>query len=160
MTVATEQPILEAVQTSIKALSPTSPAASTSNVYVYPDDYESTPDEPTLPFVIIRMAYGPAENVPHGLSSVLRQASLVIEVYTAEDIVPVPSSEHADSELKKRQWWKVITEWLLDDRTFTGTVDVIGNEAIFFTDERVYLQWNQNEYDGLYVTIPFIYQEC
>ena len=160
MTVTTEQPILEAVQTSVKALSPASPAAATSRVYIYPDDYESTPEEPTLPFVVVRMAYGPAENVPHGLSSALRQAALVIEVYTAEETMPVPSSEHATSELKKRQWWKVITEWLLDDRTLTDTVVMIGNDTIFFTDERVYLQWNQNEYDGLYVTIPFVYQEC
>ena len=160
MTVATEQPILEAVQTSIKALSPASPATSTSRVYIYPDDYETAPKVPSLPFVIVRMAYGPAENIPHGLSSALRQAALVIEVYTAEDIMPVPSSEHAASELKKRQWWKAITEWLIDDRTLTGTVVVIGNDTTFFTDERVYLQWNQNEYDGLYVIIPFVYQEC
>ena len=160
MTVATEQPILEAVQTSVKALSPAGPAVSTSRVYVYPDDYESTPDEPSLPFVIVRLAYGPQENVPHGLSSVLRQASLIIEVYTAEETMPVPSSEHAASELKKRQWWKAITEWLLDDRTLSGTVVVIGNDTTFFTDERVYLQWRNKEYDGLYVIIPFIYQEC
>ena len=158
MTISTEVGILEAVKASIESLRPANPAVRATDVLIYPDDYARK--KLSLPFVVVRMAFGPHQNTPHGLSSVLREASLQIEVYTAKGTMPVPSIEHAASELKKRQWGKVIAEWLIDDRTLTGTVDVIGNEDIFFTDERVYLQWNQDEYDGLYITVPFVYQEC
>ena len=158
MAISTEAGILEAVKASIEALRPASPAARATEVLIYPDDYAR--QKLSLPFVIVRMAFGPHQNTPHGLSAVMREASLQVEVYTAKGTMPVPSSEHAASELKKRQWWKVIAEWLIDDRTLTGTVVVIGNDDVFFTDERVYLQWNQDEYDGLYITVPFVYQEC
>ena len=158
MAISTEAGILTAVKASVEALRPASPAARAKDVLIYPDDYARK--KLSLQFAVVRMAYGPHQNTPHGLSSVLREASLIIEIYTAKGTMPVPSTEHATSELKKRQWWKVIAEWLIDDRTLSGTVVTIGNEDIFFTDERVYLQWNQDEYDGLYITIPFAYQEC
>lgn len=158
-TATTEQPILAAAKASIQALTPASPASAASTVIVYPDDY--TGQNPSLPFVAVRLGYGPITNEPRGMSTaIFRQGTLVIEVYTASGALPVPSVAHAASELKKRQWWKVIAEWLYDDRSLTGTVIDIGNSATVFTDERVYLQWNQDEYDGLYVTVPFTYEVC
>ena len=158
MAIATEAAILAAVKVSVAALTPASPAASATSVVIYPDDYEG--QKPNLPFAVVRLSFGPHQNTPQGLAAVFREATLIVEIYTAKGDMPVPSTKHAASELKKRQWWKVIAEWLIDDRTLTDTVEMIGNDETFFTDERVYLQWNQDEYDGLYITVPFVYQEC
>jgi hypothetical protein len=158
MTVTTEQPILAAVKASIQALTPATPAKAASVVMVYPDDYSTA--QRSLPFVVVRLAYGPHTTVPKGMQSAWRQGRVIIEVYTAEGAIEVPSTAHAASELKKRQWWKAIATWLMSDRTLTDTVIQIGDGSVLFTDERAYMQWNQKEYDGLYITVPFSQKEC
>lgn len=145
----TEAALLSYVKTQIKGLSPSAPAGSTSRVFVTPDDYNDVSQ--SVPFVIVNRQQEAFTTSRRAHSGVMSNWNLEIFVFLHKGALVYPSADYAAAELKARQWWSAITDWIYGTGKPFSTHGAIAGDVTF---DFVAMQFNQNPYNGLYVSVP------
>lgn len=141
----TDKPLLDYVKGVLAAMTPASPAASTSRVYTMPDDYGSV--TATVPFVVVSRQQ---DEITVQQNRALYNVDIYVYLHKGE--LAYPSADYAAMELKARQWLSAIVDWQRGKKPFSTH----GQARADYTADVTMLQWNQEPYNGLYVSIPVL----
>ncbi len=154
---------LEAAQIIFRGLAPDDVTAL-QNVYVWPDEYATVGNNPTVPFMTIGEQVGVQNsigNLPTGNSNRgIHRWNMELVLYLTYGENQWPSSGAATAELQQRNWAIAINDLLARNRTLSGTVFSIGEQrpggfilADYLIDHE---QWDQMPYWAIRFLIPVV----
>lgn len=124
-------------------------------VYIYPDDYETTPGQPELPFVVVEELPGARDEHPLDRAAVDHWTAAVYAI-TSWGEHPAPSDADAVAKVAAIAARDTLVQLVRSDVTLQRTA-VIGQDAdAAFTSTITPLQYNQKPAFGVFMALPVV----